>query len=139
MKIKQKVPPAVPGISRGTANGKKQTADSPSMEDRERVCRVIDAYLSIFGNRWNLLILNELFNGPKRFNELKRSLSPVTQTVLTRHLKALEDWDVIERKVIDGSPPSVYYAISKEGFSVIPSMISSYNWIIQHVPDLKEE
>ena len=109
------------------------------MEDRERVCRVIDAYLSIFGNRWNLLILNELFNGPKRFNELKRSLSPVTQTVLTRHLKALEDWDVIERKVIDGSPPSVYYAISKEGFSVIPSMISSYNWIIQHVPYLKEE
>ena len=109
------------------------------MEDRERVCRVIDAYLSIFGNRWNLLILNELFNGPKRFNELKRSLSPVTQTVLTRHLKALEDSDVIERKVIDGSPPSVYYAISKEGFSVIPSMISSYNWIIQHVPDLKEE
>ncbi len=108
------------------------------MEDREKVDRVIDAYLSIFGNRWNLLILNELFNGPKRFNELKRALSPITQTVLTRHLKVLEDMDVIERKVLPGSPPSVYYAISKEGFSVIPSMISSYNWLIQHVPDLKE-
>ena len=108
------------------------------MEDRERVCRVIDAYLSIFGNKWNLLILNELFNGPKRFNELKRALSPITQTVLTRHLKSLEDADVIERKVISDSPPSVYYAISKEGYSVIPSMISSYNWIVQHDPGLKE-
>ena len=109
------------------------------MEDREQVCRVIDAYLSIFGNKWNLLILNELFNGPKRFNELKRALDPITQTVLTRHLKLLEEMDVVERTVISESPPSVYYAISKEGFSVIPSMIASYNWIIQHVPELKQK
>lgn len=107
------------------------------MEDREKVSKVIDAYLSIFGNRWNLLILNELFNGPKRFNELKRSLSPITQSVLTRHLKTLEDMDVIERKVIEGSPPSVYYAISRDGYSMIPSMIASYDWLIQHVPELK--
>ena len=109
------------------------------MEDREQVCRVIDAYLSIFGNKWNLLILNELFNGPKRFNELKRALDPITQTVLTRHLKLLEEMDVVERTVISESPPSVYYAISREGFSVIPSMIASYNWIIQHVPDLQQK
>ena len=116
------------------------TLSIPSpMEDREQVCRVIDAYLSIFGNKWNLLILNELFNGPKRFNELKRALDPITQTVLTRHLKLLEEMDVVERTVISESPPSVYYAISMEGFSVIPSMIASYNWIIQHVPELKQK
>ena len=108
------------------------------MDDRARVSRVIDAYLSIFGNRWNLLILNELFNGPKRFNDLRRSLSPITQSVLTRHLKVLEDMDVIERRVFEGSPPSVFYAISKEGFSMIPSMIASYNWVTEHVPELKE-
>ena len=107
------------------------------MDERERTSKVIDVYLSIFGNRWNLLILNELFNGPKRFNDLKRALDPITQSVLTRHLKALEEMDGIERKVMQGSPPSVYYAISREGFSVIPSMIASYNWIIEHVPELK--
>ncbi|MBO7409396.1 MAG: helix-turn-helix transcriptional regulator, partial [Candidatus Methanomethylophilaceae archaeon] len=110
---------------------------SEAMDERERTSKVIDVYLSIFGNRWNLLILNELFNGPKRFNDLKRALDPITQSVLTRHLKALEEMDVIERKVMQGSPPSVYYAISREGFSVIPSMIASYNWIIEHVPELK--
>ena len=68
------------------------------MED-EQTCRMIDAYLSIFGNRWNLLILNELFNGPKRFNELKRALSPITQTVLVRHLKTLEEMEVIALKI----------------------------------------
>ena len=107
------------------------------MDDKEQVCRVIDVYLSIFGNRWNLLILNELFHGPKRFNELRRALSPITQTVLTRHLKLLEDMNVIERNVLSGSPPPVYYAISKEGYSMIPSMMGSYEWIIQHVPELK--
>ena len=109
------------------------------MEDREKVCKVIDAYLSIFGNRWNLLILYELFNGPKRFNELKRALSPITQTVLARHLKVLEDMQVIERIVLPGTPLSVIYSISKEGFSMIPSMISSYGWIVKHNPELKNE
>ena len=51
------------------------------MDEKERTCKIIDAYLSIFGNKWNLLILNELYYSPKRFNELKRALSPITQTV----------------------------------------------------------
>ncbi|MBO7351790.1 MAG: hypothetical protein J6U12_02605 [Candidatus Methanomethylophilaceae archaeon] len=49
----------------------------------------------------------------------------------------LVDRDVIERKVLGGSPPSVYCAISKEGYSMIPSMMGSYEWIIQHMPELK--
>lgn len=107
------------------------------MED-EQTCRMIDAYLSIFGNRWNLLILNELFNGPKRFNELKRALSPITQTVLVRHLKTLEEMEVIERNVISDTPPSVYYSISRSGFAVIPSMVNLYGWILEHVPGVKD-
>ena len=107
------------------------------MENKDQVCKVIDIYLSIFGNRWNLLILNELFHGPKRFNELKRELSPITQAVLTRHLKMLEDSEVIERKVLSGTPPPVYYALSKDGYAIIPSMMASYEWIILHSPELK--
>ena len=107
------------------------------MDERERTCRIIDSYLSIFGNRWNLLILNELFYGPKRFNELKRSLS-ITQTVLTRHLRTLEDLDIIERTVAPGTPPSVTYAFSRSGYQMIPSMFEQYRWIIEHVPELKQ-
>lgn len=104
------------------------------MEERQQVERTIDTYLSIFGNRWNLLILYELFSGPRRFNELKRALSPITQTVLTRHLKILEENDVIDRiETKDNS--SVTYAISKEGYTMIPSMINSFDWINQHALD----
>ena len=108
------------------------------MDEKERTCKVIDTYLSIFGNKWNLLILNELFYSPKRFNELKRALSPITQTVLVRHLKELEEMDMIERLEVPGTPLSVYYSISKSGYSVIPSMVHTYGWIIEHHLDKVE-
>lgn len=98
---------------------------------------IIDEYLELFGNRWNLLILNELFNGPKRFNELKRALSPITQTVLARHLKTLEENDVISKTTVSGKQQAVYYGISSSGYSVVPSMIKMYSWLIEHDPDLK--
>lgn len=105
------------------------------MMDRESICEVIDAYLASFGNSWNLQILYELYNGPKRFNELKRSLTPITQTVLSRHLKSLEDSKLITRENVDDI---AYYAISKEGYLVVPSMISTYQWLINHHPDLRD-
>lgn len=105
------------------------------MTEREKVCKVIDTYLSSFGNSWNLRILYELYYGPKRFNELKRLLSPITQAVLSRHLKNLEEADLIERTETD---KAVFYTISKDGYTVVPWMISTYNWLIEHHPDLKE-
>lgn len=105
------------------------------MMDRESICEVIDAYITSFGNSWNLQILYELYNGPKRFNELKRSLTPITQTVLSRHLKSLEDSKLITRENVDDI---AYYAISKEGYLVVPSMISTYQWLIDYHPDLRD-
>jgi DNA-binding HxlR family transcriptional regulator len=98
-------------------------------KELEKVNEMIDVYLSIFGNRWNLLILFELFQSPKRFNELKRALDPISQTVLTRHLKSLESLNVINRTVYTGAPVSVYYTLTEKGYSVTPSMIATYGWI----------
>ena len=67
------------------------------MLKRDQVCEIIDAYLNAFGNSWNLQILYELYEGPKRFNELKKDLKPITQTVLSRHLRSMEECQLIER------------------------------------------
>ena len=98
-------------------------------EELETVNKTIDTYLAIFGNRWNLLILYELFNGPKRFNELKRSLEPISQTVLVRHLKVLLAYGVIERKELKGAVIGVIYCLSEVGYRATPAMISTYGWI----------
>lgn len=98
-------------------------------KELDAVNRTIDTYLSIFGNRWNLLILYELFNGPKRFNELKRALDPISQTVLTRHLRGLLTYGVIERREMAGNVPGVIYYLSDSGYRATPAMISTYGWI----------
>lgn len=98
-------------------------------KELEAVNRTVDTYLSIFGNRWNLLILYELFNGPKRFNELKRALDPISQTVLVRHLKSLQSYGVIERMEINGNVPGVIYCLSESGYKATPAMISTYAWV----------
>lgn len=75
------------------------------------------------------MILGSLFEGPKRFNELKKELSPITQTVLVRHLRILEEYDVIERTEKPGDVTAVYYSFSPSGYAMVPSMVSVYDWI----------
>ena len=104
--------------------------ECPERKDElEIVNSTIDTFLSIFGNRWNLLILYELFNGPKRFNELKRALDPITQTVLTRHLRSLMSYGVIDRVESDSGTHSVTYALSEMGYRSTPAMVDTYRWI----------
>ena len=126
----------MPSISKSTASLYTKSAIRNHMSDNsenpkelEIVNRTIDAYLSIFGNKWNLMILYNLFNGPKRFNELKRALDPITQTVLVRHLKSLQSYGVVERNDISGRRSLVVYSLSEHGYRVTPAMISMYEWI----------
>ena len=126
----------MPSISKSTASLYTKSAIRNHMSDNsenpkelEIVNRTIDTYLSIFGNKWNLMILYNLFNGPKRFNELKRALDPITQTVLVRHLKSLQSYGVVERNDISGRRSLVVYSLSEHGYRVTPAMISMYEWI----------
>ena len=132
----------MPSISKSTASLYTKSAirnhmsdNSENAKELEIVNRTVDTYLSIFGNRWNLLILYRLFNGPKRFNELKRALDPITQTVLIRHLKSLQSYGIVERRSIAGRTSSVVYCLSEHGYRVTPAMISMYEWI----EDLNED
>ena len=126
----------MPSISKSTASLYTKSAIRNHMSDNsenpkelEIVNRTVDTYLSIFGNKWNLLILYRLFNGPKRFNELKRALDPITQTVLIRHLKSLQSYGIVEKRSIAGRTSSVVYCLSEQGYRVTPAMISMYEWI----------
>lgn len=126
----------MPSISKSTASLYTKSAirnhmsdNSENAKELEIVNRTVDTYLSIFGNRWNLLILYRLFNGPKRFNELKRALDPITQTVLIRHLKSLQSYGIVEKRSIAGRTSSVVYCLSEQGYRVTPAMISMYEWI----------
>lgn len=101
--------------------------------------RMVDIYIEIFGNKWNLKIINEILIGSKRFNELKRTLDPITQTVLTRHLKQLKGFGIISRDVIPGPPVEVRYSLTPQGIELYTPMLNTFSWIINNVMEEGKE
>ena len=82
-----------------------------------------------FGGKWKIRILFNLFNKKKvRFGELKRNLSKVTQQMLSKQLKELEQDGLINREVKSVMPPKVEYSLTTFGLSLIPILKSLSNW-----------
>jgi len=88
----------------------------------------IQKTLQLIGGKWKLVILFNLQNGPKRFGELKRDLSPITQQMLTKELRDLEKNNFIHRKVFEIIPPKVEYSLSNHGKTLKPIFDSIQNF-----------
>lgn len=74
--------------------------------------------LEIIGGKWKLVILKNLFEGTKRFGQLKRAMPHITQRVLTRQLRELEEDGLVSRKVYPEVPPKVEYSLTEIGESL---------------------
>lgn len=99
------------------------------MENENRIpdCPV-EMTLQLIGDKWKVLILRDLMTGTKRFNELMRSVSGITQKVLTSHLRAMEHDGLLTRKVYPEVPPKVEYTLTDTGYSLKPILDSMYAW-----------
>lgn len=73
---------------------------------------------SIISNKWKVLILRNLFEGTKRYNELTRSVVGISAKVLTQNLRDLESDGIISRKVYPEVPPRVEYSITDMGLEL---------------------
>lgn len=88
----------------------------------------VETTLSVIGDKWKVLILRDLFTGVKRFSELKKSLTGVTQKMLTQQLRELEKDGIISRKVYPVVPPKVEYSLTELGNSLKPVIDSLADW-----------
>lgn len=84
--------------------------------------------VQLIGNKWKLLILRNLLVRPWRFNELQRSLSGISQKVLTDNLRSMERDGIIIRTVYPEVPPRVEYALSELGESIRPILDVMEQW-----------
>ena len=96
------------------------------------LCKVDDA-LGILVGKWKPIILLILLQeGTKRFSDLKRSVPGITQKMLTKQLRELEEEDIITRNVYAQVPPKVEYSISEYGKSLQPILEAMHEWGTAH-------
>ena len=95
--------------------------------DCSRGCPV-EATLEKIGGKWKGIVLYHLLDGPKRYNELKRNVGGVTQRMLTKQLRELEDDGLILRKVFPVVPPHVEYSLTDSGRTLEPVLLALRDW-----------
>ncbi len=88
----------------------------------------VELTLQLIGDKWKVLIIRDLMTGTKRFGELMKSVTGITQKVLTSHLRSMEADGLLTRKVYPEVPPRVEYTLTEAGFSLKPIMDSMVEW-----------
>jgi DNA-binding HxlR family transcriptional regulator len=90
--------------------------------------------LARIGEKWSMLALVSLAEGPMRFGALKRKLEGVSQKMLTEKLRGMERDGLIVRRAYMEMPLRVEYELSDLGRSLVPILFSVRQWAETHVP-----
>jgi DNA-binding HxlR family transcriptional regulator len=99
-------------------------------------CRKVSEVLAPVGDKWTLLVVVTLIDGPRRFNELKRLVSGISQRMLTVTLRGLERDGMVTRTLFPTIPPRVDYELTDLGESLAQSVIKLGEWAHAHLPEI---
>lgn len=94
-------------------------------------CPIRDV-LDRIGDQWSLLVLGALSTGTLRFNELRREIGDVSQHMLARTLKRLEEDGLVSRTLFPVIPPRVDYALTPLGQSFLEPLQVLIAWANQN-------
>jgi DNA-binding HxlR family transcriptional regulator len=104
----------------------------PDHED----CRGVASILARVGDKWSVLVIMMLHEGPKRFNELKREIGGISQRMLTLTLRGLERDGLVRREVYPTVPPRVDYELTELGQTLMATVRQLMTWTLTHVEDI---
>jgi DNA-binding HxlR family transcriptional regulator len=91
---------------------------APKLDIESSDCRAVSAVLQRIGDKWTVLIVALLGDGPKRFSEIKRMVGGISQRMLTLTLRGLERDGLVTRTVYPTIPPRVDYELTPLGRSL---------------------
>ncbi|MEV6431163.1 helix-turn-helix domain-containing protein [Nocardia sp. NPDC051463] len=84
------------------------------------------------GDKWSVLVMALLIDGPKRYSQLQRSIEGISQRMLTLTLRSLERDGMFERTVTPTSPPRVDYALTPVGATLSKQVDALIEWSERH-------
>jgi DNA-binding HxlR family transcriptional regulator len=85
--------------------------------------------MEIVGDRWTLLIVRDLLQGPKRFSEIQASLAGAAPNLLSDRLKRLVEAGILAR----GEGARAPYALTESGRELAPIVVGFFQWGVKHL------
>jgi DNA-binding HxlR family transcriptional regulator len=107
-------------------------------DHRSTDCRAVSGVLARVGDKWSVLIIVLLGDGPRRFNEIKRLVGGISQRMLTLTLRGLERDGLLTRTIFPTIPPRVDYELTKMGRSLRAAVEPLGSWARGHVGDIRK-
>ena len=104
----------------------------PLHEDCHKVSRI----LARIGEKWSMLVVMLLRDGPRRFNDIKRNTGGISQQMLTRTLRGLERDGMVTRTIFPTSPPQVEYSLTERGRSMSEPVLVFGRWVQEHLAEI---
>jgi DNA-binding HxlR family transcriptional regulator len=97
----------------------------------------VSEVLSRIGDKWSVLVVMQLSDGPKRFSEIRRAIPDVSQRMLTLTLRGLERDGLVSRKVTPTIPPRVDYDLTALGRSLREPVMALGKWAFDNMPQMQ--
>lgn len=93
-------------------------------------------FIELIGDKWALLVMHALANGPLRNGQLMQEIEGISQKMLTQTIRRLEMNGLVARHDFQTIPPKVEYSMTELGCSFRTVLSSLDDWLDEHVPEL---
>jgi DNA-binding HxlR family transcriptional regulator len=93
----------------------------------------LDASVDVIGGKWKVLLLWALREGPRRYGELKREVTGISEKMLVQQLRQMEADGLVEREVFHEVPPRVDYRLTALGESLNEALRPLGDWGEKHM------
>ena len=100
-------------------------------------CQAVGSILARIGDKWSVLVIMLIGDGPRRFNEIKRMVGGISQRMLTLTLRGLERDGLVTRTVYPTIPPRVDYELTELGHSLKAPVQHLGSWAFDHLPQIQ--
>jgi DNA-binding HxlR family transcriptional regulator len=99
-------------------------------------CQKVRQVLARASEKWSMLVVMLLRDGPRRFNDIKRNTGGISQQMLTRTLRGLERDGMVTRTIFPTSPPQVEYRLTELGRSMSEPVLAFGRWVQEHLAEV---
>jgi len=104
------------------------------MTDIHPVCVRFHTAIELIGTRWTGAVLRALFTGQHRYAQIKAAIPGVSDTMLAQRLRALQEQELIERRVLATTPVQVEYHLTEKGRELEPVLEAIIAWSHKWIP-----